>query len=175
VDCVKFADDDYLNHPTVKAFHERMEKEGAPGDWPDYEEAWQAWSAFEARERATHFARADGWQLVLQVPSDDEVGPWTGYGCLYVCIRKSDLAELRFDRCWTLLQEIRGSGQLVVQIHDFRLERLAPRKSKQAVRECGCALGSAYRPRNRTLYVCGTSPQRLCGPLCCVQITEDKH
>jgi hypothetical protein len=104
VDCVKFADDDYLNHPTVKAFHERMEKEGAPGDWPDYEEAGQAWSAFNARERATHFARAGSWQLVLQVPSDDEVGPWTGYGCLYVCIRKSDLAERRFDRCWTMLQ-----------------------------------------------------------------------
>jgi len=25
-------------------------------------------------------------------------------GCLYVCIRKSDLAQRRFDRCWTLLQ-----------------------------------------------------------------------
>jgi len=25
-------------------------------------------------------------------------------GCLYVCIRKSDLAERRFDRCLTMLQ-----------------------------------------------------------------------
>jgi len=103
-DCVMYADDDYLNHPVVKAFHERREKEGAPMDWPDHEEAWQAWSAFEARERATHFARAESWQLVLQIPSDDEVGPWEGEGCLYVCIRKSDLAERRFDRCWTTLQ-----------------------------------------------------------------------
>jgi hypothetical protein len=60
-DCVKFGDDDYLNSPPEeeKAFLERMEKDGAPIDWPDYEEAWQAYSAFRARERATHFARAD--------------------------------------------------------------------------------------------------------------------
>jgi len=103
-DCVKFADDDYWNHPTVKAFHERIEKDGAPIDWPDYEEACQAYRAFEARERATHFARADGWQHVLQIETDAEVGPWIGEGCLYVCIRKSDLAERRFDRCWTMLQ-----------------------------------------------------------------------
>ena len=72
-------------------------------DWPDYEEACQTYYDFEARERATHFARADSWQLVLQVPSDDEVGPWTD-DCLYAFIRKSDLAERRFDRCWTMLQ-----------------------------------------------------------------------
>jgi uncharacterized protein YwqG len=103
-DCVMYADDDYLNHPVYKAFHERMEKEGAPVDWPDYKEASQAYDAFETRERATHFARAGSWQLVLQIETDDEVGPWTGEGCLYVCIRKSDLAERRFDRCWTMLQ-----------------------------------------------------------------------
>jgi len=38
-DCVKFADDDYCNHPTVKAFNERIEKDGAPFEWPDCEEA----------------------------------------------------------------------------------------------------------------------------------------
>ena len=103
-DCVKYADDDYWHHPTVKAFHERIKKEGAAIDWPDYEEACQAYDAFEARERATHFARADGWQHVLQIETDCEVGPWIGEGCLYVCIRKSDLAERRFDRCWTMLQ-----------------------------------------------------------------------
>jgi hypothetical protein len=103
-DCVKYADDDYLNHPTVKAFDERVEKEGAAKDWPDFEEAWQAWSAFNARERATHFARAHNWQLVLQIATDAEVGPWPGYGCLYVSIRRSDLAERRFDRCWMMLQ-----------------------------------------------------------------------
>ena len=103
-DCVKFADDDYLNHPTVKAFHERIKKDGAPSKWTDYEEAYQAYSTFEARERATHFARADGWQHVLQIETDSEVGPWIGEGCLYICIRKSDLAECRFDRCWTMPQ-----------------------------------------------------------------------
>ena len=102
--CVKFADDDYWNHPTLKAFHERMDKDGPPFKWSDYEEAWQAYSAFEARERATHFARADGWQHVLQIETDSVVGPWIGEGCLYVCMRKSDLAERRFDRCWTMLQ-----------------------------------------------------------------------
>lgn len=103
-DCVKYADDDYWNHSTVKAFHERIKKDGAPIKWPDYEEACQAYDAFEARERATHFARADGWQHVLQIETDCEVGPWIGEGCLYVCIRKSDLAERRFDRCWTMPQ-----------------------------------------------------------------------
>src|SRR5215510_5093682 len=29
-DCVKYADDDYLNHSTVKAFHERIKKDGPP-------------------------------------------------------------------------------------------------------------------------------------------------
>jgi uncharacterized protein YwqG len=50
------------------------------------------------------FARADGWQHVLQIETDSEVGPWIGEGCLYVCIRKSDLAERRFDRRWTMPQ-----------------------------------------------------------------------
>jgi hypothetical protein len=104
-DCVKFGDDDYSNHPTVKAFRERMEKDGAPIDWPDYEEAWQAYSAFEARERATHFALADSWQLVLQIDSDYEAGmQWGDAGRIYVCIRKPAMTERRFDRCWTVLQ-----------------------------------------------------------------------
>jgi Domain of unknown function (DUF1963) len=33
-DCVKYADDDYGNHPTLKAFHERMDKDGPPFKWP---------------------------------------------------------------------------------------------------------------------------------------------
>ena len=49
-------------------------------------------------------AGAAGWQLVLQIASDGEVGPWGNEGHLYVCIRKDDLAERRFDRCWTLIQ-----------------------------------------------------------------------
>ena len=43
-------DDDYLSHPTVKAFHACMKKDGASIRWADYEDAWQAFSAFEARE-----------------------------------------------------------------------------------------------------------------------------
>jgi hypothetical protein len=39
---------------------------------------------------------------VLKIPSD-LVGPWTD-DCLYICIRKSDLAGRRFDRCWTISQ-----------------------------------------------------------------------
>ena len=35
-----------------------------------------------------HFARADSWQLVLQIEADPEVGPWTGEGCLYVCMEE---------------------------------------------------------------------------------------
>jgi hypothetical protein len=102
-DCVKYADDDYLNHPTVKAFHSRIKRDGAQIRWPDYEEARQAFSAFEARERATHFARADSWQLVLQFYSDF-VAECLGDYRFYACIRKSDLAEHRFDRCWTVMQ-----------------------------------------------------------------------
>jgi hypothetical protein len=101
-DCVKFGDDDYSNHPTVKAW---VERDGPPFQWPDFEEQKKAFSAFRARERATHFARADSWQLVLQIDSDYEAGmQWGNGGRIYVCIRKRDLAESRFDRCWTLLQ-----------------------------------------------------------------------
>jgi uncharacterized protein YwqG len=104
-DCVKFAEDDYSNHPTQKAWFERARRDGTPMEWRDFEEQWQAFSAFTARERTTHFERAESWQLVLQIDSDYDAGmQWGDAGRLYVCIRKSDLAERRFDRCWTLLQ-----------------------------------------------------------------------
>lgn len=49
--------------------------------------------------------RADGWQLVLQIDSDIEVGmEWGDVGRLYVCARKEDVAAGRFDRCWTVMQ-----------------------------------------------------------------------
>src|SRR5215475_3610283 len=111
--CVKYADDDYLNHPPEeeKAFRERRQKDGAPIDWPDYEEWSQAHSAFLDRERASYLERSGNWQLVLQIASDFEIGcesapsgPWGGEGLVYVCIRKTDLAERRFDRCWTMWQ-----------------------------------------------------------------------
>jgi uncharacterized protein YwqG len=106
-DCVKFGDDDYSNNPPEmeKALIERLRKDGPSIDWPDYEEWSQSYDAFKARERAMYRERADSWQLVLQVDSDLGTGmEWGGWGRLYVCIRKRDLAERRFDRCWTLLQ-----------------------------------------------------------------------
>jgi Domain of unknown function (DUF1963) len=106
MDCVKYGDDDYRNHPPEeeKAFRERREKDGAPIDWPDHEEWSQTRSAFLDRERASYFERAGNWQLVLQLACDDEIGPWGMEGHAYVCIRKTDLAECRFDRCWTMWQ-----------------------------------------------------------------------
>ena len=99
-DCVKYADNDYWNHATVKAHWDCVKK----GGWPNIgEEARQAWSAFEARERATHLARADKWQLVLQFDGDF-VHEYGRDDRFYVCIRKSDLAERGFHRCWTMSQ-----------------------------------------------------------------------
>jgi hypothetical protein len=54
-------------------------------------------------ERATHFARADSWQLVLQF-DDGFVGEYNWDFRFYVCNRRSDLAEGRFDRCSTVMQ-----------------------------------------------------------------------
>jgi uncharacterized protein YwqG len=82
-----------------------VRKDGPPVQWPDFEEKWHAFSAFEARQRATHFERADRWPLVLQIDSDLQAGmQWGDLGRIYVCIRKHDLAERRFERCWTLVQ-----------------------------------------------------------------------
>jgi hypothetical protein len=105
-DCVQYGDDDYANHPPEeeKAFRERREKDGAPIDWPDYEEWSLAYDARLDRERATYFERAGNWQLVLQLACDGEIGPWGVEGHAYVCIRKTDLAECRFDRCWAMWQ-----------------------------------------------------------------------
>jgi hypothetical protein len=66
-------------------------------------EGAQVLVAFEARERATHFARADNWQLVLQFDGGF-VAEYAWDFRFYVCNRKSDLAERRFDRCWTVMQ-----------------------------------------------------------------------
>ena len=64
----------------------------------------------QSKRNAQDFAgdppeRADGWQLVLQIDSDTEVGmEWGDVGRLYVCARKEDVAAGRFDRCWTVMQ-----------------------------------------------------------------------
>lgn len=104
-DCVKFADDDYNNQPQIKAWFERGRRDGPPIHWPDFEEQWRAFSSFEDRHRATHFDRANRWQLVLQIDSDFEAGmQWGDAGRIFVCMRKQDLAGIRFDRRWTILQ-----------------------------------------------------------------------
>jgi hypothetical protein len=46
----------------------------------------------------------DGWQLVLQIDNDCEVGPWGNDGRIYVCIRSATWRKARFDCCWMLLQ-----------------------------------------------------------------------
>lgn len=49
---------------------------------------------------------AQDWILLMQLETDDE-GPgwiWGDAGALYFWIRKQDLAAMRFDRVWCLLQ-----------------------------------------------------------------------
>ncbi len=46
-----------------------------------------------------------GWQLLLQVDSDDQAGMrWGSSGRLYFWIEKSALAARRFDNIWMALQ-----------------------------------------------------------------------
>lgn len=45
------------------------------------------------------------WVLLLQLDTDDDVGMmWGDCGMLYFWIRKEDLAQSRFDKCWMILQ-----------------------------------------------------------------------
>jgi uncharacterized protein YwqG len=45
------------------------------------------------------------WVLLLQLDSDDDAGMmWGDCGMLYFWIRKEDLKEGRFDKCWMILQ-----------------------------------------------------------------------
>ena len=73
------------------------------------------------------------------------------------------------------LEEVRHSGQVIVEIDDFRIERLAPRESKQAMCQRGRAVGSAQRARNPALHVCRTASRPLRGPLRSFQIPLDDH
>ena len=60
---------------------------------------------YTKQQRAAHLARANEWQLVLQVDSDIEAGmEWGDVGRLYLCARKEHLATRCFDRCWMVMQ-----------------------------------------------------------------------
>ena len=50
-------------------------------------------------------AGADDWMLLLQLDSEEAEGMmWGDVGMLYFWIRRTDLTDRRFDRCWVLLQ-----------------------------------------------------------------------
>jgi uncharacterized protein YwqG len=84
-ECVKFAED-------------------SPRRMPWWQRAL-AVDAYSKQQRAAHLARADAWQLVLQIDSDIEAGmEWGDVGRLYLCARKDDLTAHRFDRCWMVMQ-----------------------------------------------------------------------
>jgi hypothetical protein len=104
-DCVKFADDDYNNQPEVIAWFERPRDQRPAVGSPEHEAQWQAFKRFDDARASTYLERADRWQLVLQIDSDSEAGmQWGDAGRIYVCIRKKDLADSRFERCWTMMQ-----------------------------------------------------------------------
>jgi uncharacterized protein YwqG len=45
------------------------------------------------------------WRLLLQLDCDDDLGwTWGDAGRLYFWCREQDMAQRRFDRCWTVLQ-----------------------------------------------------------------------
>lgn len=48
---------------------------------------------------------AADWRLLLQLDEDEDLGWfWGDAGRLYVWCREQDMAERRFERCWTVLQ-----------------------------------------------------------------------
>jgi uncharacterized protein YwqG len=62
-------------------------------------------SGYEDPRRETLEPGADEWVLLLQFDSDSRIDVmWGDLGMLYFWIRKSDLAERRFDRTWMTVQ-----------------------------------------------------------------------
>lgn len=58
----------------------------------------------DARAKKLESGRHD-WILLLQLDTDDDAKMmWGDAGMLYFWIRKQDLAERRFDKCWMVLQ-----------------------------------------------------------------------
>jgi hypothetical protein len=50
-------------------------------------------------------ARKSGWQLLLQVDSDETIGMrWASYGMLYFWLEKEALQQRQFDRSWLVMQ-----------------------------------------------------------------------
>ena len=50
-------------------------------------------------------AHKDGWQLLLQVDSDETIGMrWASYGMLYFWMEKAALQNRQFDRSWLVMQ-----------------------------------------------------------------------
>ena len=50
-------------------------------------------------------ATSSEWCLLFQVPTCEEIGMWWGdSGFLYYCIHADDLAALRFEKSWMVLQ-----------------------------------------------------------------------
>ncbi|HYB01204.1 MAG TPA: YwqG family protein [Ktedonobacteraceae bacterium] len=48
---------------------------------------------------------ANGWQLLLQIDSDDELGmEWGNTGMIYYWLKASDLKKLDFEEAWLVLQ-----------------------------------------------------------------------
>ena len=58
----------------------------------------------QAKNRPLRAGRSD-WILLLQLDTDDDAGMmWGDCGRLYFWIKKTDLAEARFENCWMILQ-----------------------------------------------------------------------
>ncbi|NGZ77684.1 YwqG family protein [Saccharibacillus alkalitolerans] len=48
---------------------------------------------------------AEGWKLLLQIDSEDDIGmTWGDFGMIYFWIREDDLAKGDFDKVWVVLQ-----------------------------------------------------------------------
>ncbi len=63
-------------------------------------------AGFQSEQGQALAGGADDWQLLLQVDSDDE-GPgwmWGDLGRLYYWVKRQDLASLRFQDAWLVLQ-----------------------------------------------------------------------
>ena len=62
-------------------------------------------TAYQSPRMPVFRKHAHDWRLLLQVPSLEEANMmWGDAGCLYFCIRQSDLKVRRFERCWMILQ-----------------------------------------------------------------------